>query len=126
IRLFKLNFPPDETAAGSQCTEGRRFLYPPELLGGMSVSTGLSSHDYTQPGLWEEKSEAWNTVFKGVRRRIVANSLTGTMALYNLEPQSIVALHSHPHAQYGICLEGTGEFKIADKIWKIKKGDGYY
>ncbi len=83
-------------------------------------------HSYSEPGLWQEKPEAWHDFAKGGKRRVVANSLTGTMALFALEPGSHVALHSHPHAQYGICLEGSGEFKIGDKAWKVKKGDGYY
>ena len=92
----------------------------------MSSQSKPAAHDYSQPGLWQEKPEAWHDFVKGVKRRIVANSLTGTMALYWLEPASRVALHSHPHAQYGICLEGSGEFRIGDKVWKVGKGDGYY
>jgi quercetin dioxygenase-like cupin family protein len=92
----------------------------------MSTSSRPAAHDYSQPGLWQEKPEAWHDFVKGVQRRILANSLTGTMALYRLEPSSVVALHSHPHAQYGVCLEGSGEFKIGDKVWNVKKGDGYY
>ena len=92
----------------------------------MSSSKVQTPHPYSEPGMWHEKPEAWHELGKGVKRRIVANSLTGTIALFTFEPGSHVALHSHPHAQYGICLQGSGEFGIEGKAWRVKKGDGYY
>ncbi len=48
------------------------------------------------------------------------------MALYILKPKSLVKLHSHPHAQYGYCMDGGGVFRIGAKRWSIQKGDSYY
>ncbi len=85
-----------------------------------------TSHNYSAPGLWAEKSRAWHQFIPGVRRRILASSQTGTMALYILEPKSLVKLHSHPHAQYGYCIDGSGVFRIGAMRWIMRKGDSYY
>jgi quercetin dioxygenase-like cupin family protein len=57
---------------------------------------------------------------------MVANSLTGTVTLFKMDPGNVGALHSHPHAQYGMCLEGSGTFTIGGTEFKVKKGDGWY
>ena len=62
----------------------------------------------------------------GVRRRILVNNSSATAAIFRLKAGAEVPLHSHPQAQYGVCLEGGGVFTVGDKSWRLKKGDSYY
>jgi unsaturated pyranuronate lyase len=82
--------------------------------------------EFLQAALWEDKPEAWHEIMKGVNRRILTHSPTGMMVLYRIEPNSIFPLHSHPHSQFGVFLEGEGEFRVGKSLWKVKKGDSYY
>jgi len=43
----------------------------------------------------------------------------------NLKPGSLVALHSHPHEQGGICLEGAMEFTIGGETRIVRPGEGW-
>lgn len=90
-----------------------------------SRSEGFEN-DYGSPGFWKEKTEAWHDFMPGVRRRILMNTSAATGTLYRLAPGSEVPLHSHPQAQYGVCLEGGGVFTVGEKTWKMEKGDSYY
>ena len=92
----------------------------------MSGITKGTENDYNSAGFWSDKPEAWHDFTPGVRRRILVNNTAATMALYKLNGDAVVPLHSHPQAQYGICLEGSGVFTVGDKTWKMKKGDTYY
>lgn len=85
-----------------------------------------AENDYNVAGFWTDKPEAWHDFMPGVKRRILVNNSAATAALYKLNANADVPLHSHPQAQYGICLEGSGTFKVGDKTWKMKKGDSYY
>jgi quercetin dioxygenase-like cupin family protein len=82
--------------------------------------------DYTQPALWKDKSEAWHQIMPGVKRRIANHSPTGMMVFYEIQPGKVFPNHNHPHAQFGIFLEGRGTFKVGDKTWEATKGDGYF
>ncbi len=82
--------------------------------------------EFANPAFWEDKPESWHEVMPGVRRRILTHSPAGMMVLYRIEPQRVFALHSHPHAQFGVFLEGGGEFRVGEAVWKMKKGDSYY
>jgi len=86
----------------------------------------LTGFDYSSPGLWRDKQEAWQEPISKVHRRVLANSQAATLAFFRLEPGAVIAQHSHPHAQHGICLEGGGEFTIGERIWKIGKGDSWF
>jgi quercetin dioxygenase-like cupin family protein len=82
--------------------------------------------EYTRQKLWRDKQESWKEVLPGVKRRILAHSLSGMAALYRIAPNTVFPLHSHPHAQYGFVLEGEGVFKVGNSIWKLAKGDSYF
>lgn len=45
------------------------------------------------------------------------------LAIAELEPQSVVLKHSHPHEQVGIVLEGELEFTIGSETRVIKPGN---
>jgi quercetin dioxygenase-like cupin family protein len=92
----------------------------------MSGTTKGIENDYNSAGFWSDKTEAWHDFGPGVKRRILCNNSAATMAFYKFDGGSQVPLHSHPQAQYGICLEGSGVFTVGDKTWKLKKGDSYY
>lgn len=47
------------------------------------------------------------------------------MSFVDLEPNSDVAEHSHPHEQMGMVLEGTFELTIDGDTRILKKGDAY-
>ena len=47
------------------------------------------------------------------------------MSFVDLEPNSVVAEHSHPHEQMGMVLEGTFELTIDGDTRILKKGDAY-
>ncbi len=48
------------------------------------------------------------------------------MVYYEIQSGTVFPGHNHPHAQYGIFLQGNGTFKVGDKVWNCKRGDGYF
>lgn len=81
---------------------------------------------YWTVGLWREKLAAWHEPLPGVRRRVLANAQSATLGLFRMAKGAVVAPHHHPHAQYGVCLEGGGTFTIGGKVWRVKAGDSWY
>jgi quercetin dioxygenase-like cupin family protein len=47
------------------------------------------------------------------------------LSYVELAPEGKVPLHSHPHEQGGICLEGAMEFTIGDETRIIKRGESW-
>jgi quercetin dioxygenase-like cupin family protein len=45
------------------------------------------------------------------------------LSLVELEPHSRVELHSHPHEQVGLLLEGEFEFTIGEETRRLRPGD---
>ena len=82
--------------------------------------------NYSIPSLWHDKDEAWQEAIPKVHRRVLANSQVASLALFRLDAGAVIPTHTHPHAQHGVCLEGTGEFTIGDQTWKISKGDSWF
>jgi len=81
---------------------------------------------YTAAAMWKDKPESWHEVMPGVKRRIANHSPTGMMVFYEIQPGSVFPRHNHPHAQYGLFLQGRGTFNVGDESWEMKKGDGYF
>lgn len=48
------------------------------------------------------------------------------MVFYKIEPGKVFAWHNHPHAQFGVVLEGEGTFRVGEVQWGVKPGDGYF
>jgi quercetin dioxygenase-like cupin family protein len=48
-----------------------------------------------------------------------------TLAVVDLEPDTLLPNHSHPNEQGGIILEGEIDFTIAGKTKRLKTGDLY-
>jgi quercetin dioxygenase-like cupin family protein len=84
------------------------------------------SSNYTDPALWEDRPESWHEIMPGVKRRIAGHSPTGMIVYYEIQAGTTFPRHNHPHAQFGIFLQGTGTFKLGDREWDLKKGDGYF
>jgi len=82
--------------------------------------------NYNEPALWRDKSESWHEIMPGVKRRIANHASTGMMVYYKIEPGRIFPRHNHPHAQFGLFIEGQGIFKVGNESWEIKAGDGYF
>lgn len=47
------------------------------------------------------------------------------LSVVELEPGSVVPMHSHPHEQAGIVLEGEFEMTIGRETKWVRKGDMY-
>jgi quercetin dioxygenase-like cupin family protein len=92
----------------------------------LSTTNKGTENDYNSAGFWTDKAESWHDFMPGVRRRILVNNSAATLAFYRLSGGAEVALHSHPQAQYGVCIDGAGTFRVGEKSWKLKKGDSYY
>ena len=92
----------------------------------LSSENKVSENDYSAPGFWREKEESWRDFMPGITRRLLVNVSAATLALYRLKGGSTVPLHSHPQAQYGFCVEGSGVFTVGGKQWQLRKGDSYY
>ncbi len=76
--------------------------------------------------MWHDKEAAWHEIMPGVRRRVLNHASTGMMVHYKIDPGRVFAWHNHPHAQFGVFLEGGGIFKIGEREWRVKPGDSYY
>ncbi|HXX37603.1 MAG TPA: cupin domain-containing protein [bacterium] len=61
---------------------------------------------------------------KGVTMRPLAGEHV-MMSYVDLAPHSAVPLHSHPHEQLGVVLEGEIEMQIGDERRSLRTGDAY-
>jgi len=65
------------------------------------------------------------SVAAGITNRIL---ITGERMMFlhiEMEPGSVVPLHSHPHEQMGICLKGRVEFQTEDKPVVVEQNMTY-
>jgi len=81
---------------------------------------------YFEAAHWSDKPEAWHEVSQGVRRRILGHASTGMMVFYKIDAGAEFPLHNHPHAQFGLFVEGSGLFRVGNETWKMKSGDTYF
>jgi len=59
---------------------------------------------------------------------IVARTFWGQkmlMAVIDIDPNTLMPMHSHPHEQVGIIIEGEIEFTIGEETRSLKPGDVY-
>ncbi len=47
------------------------------------------------------------------------------LSFVEITPGGVVPLHSHPHEQGGVCLDGAMEFTIGGETRIVRKGDGW-
>jgi quercetin dioxygenase-like cupin family protein len=65
-----------------------------------------------------------HTIFPGVRIRTCACEKM-MLSVVDLEPNSVVAEHQHPHEQVGMVLAGRAIFFIGDEQKTLQAGDLY-
>lgn len=75
--------------------------------------------------LWHDRPQAWHEVLPGVKRRILAHGSGVMLVLYHIAPETRFPLHSHPHVQSGMFLEGGGAFRAGEETWNVQKGSAY-
>ena len=63
-------------------------------------------------------------LFEGVRAQVAWGDRL-MLSLVTLEAGSTVPMHSHPHEQAGIVLEGELDFTIGKETKRLKAGDSY-
>ncbi len=63
-------------------------------------------------------------IFPGVRIATCAADKM-MLSLVEMEPHAVVELHSHPHEQIGMMLEGRAVFFIGDEQKTLQMGDRY-
>src|SRR5205807_8946350 len=63
-------------------------------------------------------------IFPGVHIRTAACARM-MLSLVDLEPNSVVAEHDHPHEQVGMVIEGRAIFYIGDEQQTLGPGDFY-
>lgn len=61
-------------------------------------------------------------VIEGLTRRVFSGEKS-MMVLNEIEPGTIVPLHSHPHEQLVYILDGETEFTLGDEALYVKSGD---
>jgi quercetin dioxygenase-like cupin family protein len=71
---------------------------------------------------WAEMGR--HTIFPGVHIQTAAAERM-MLSLVDLEPNSVVEPHSHPHEQVGMLLEGKAIFYIGDEQKTLQAGDLY-
>jgi quercetin dioxygenase-like cupin family protein len=75
--------------------------------------------------LWNDRPEAWHEILPQVRRRILAHSAEVMMILYEIGPSVTFPLHTHPHVQSGVVLEGGGVFRVGEERFSLTRGSAY-
>lgn len=67
----------------------------------------------------EDRSQ--HTIFPGVQIFTTAGNQL-MLSLVEFEPHAVVELHSHPHEQMGLLLEGELTFTIGDEVQVLQPG----
>lgn len=63
-------------------------------------------------------------LFEGVKAQVAWGDRL-MLSLVTLEAGSTVPMHSHPHEQAGVVLEGEFDFTIGQETRRVKAGDTY-
>lgn len=72
----------------------------------------------------DEADMKGRSIAPGVDIKVVSGE-KAMLSFVTLTPGSSVPMHSHPHEQLGLVLEGEFEFVIGDERRKVKTGDTY-
>jgi quercetin dioxygenase-like cupin family protein len=75
--------------------------------------------------LWNDRPEAWHEILPGVKRRILTHGHGVMMVLYRIAPDTTFPMHTHPHVQTGMFLEGGGSFKVGPEVYEVRAGSSY-
>jgi quercetin dioxygenase-like cupin family protein len=72
----------------------------------------------------DPKALKGRTIAPGTEIQVVSGDKI-MLSFVEVKPGGVVPLHSHPHEQAGICLEGAMEFTIGGETRIVRKGDGW-
>ena len=75
--------------------------------------------------LWNDRPEAWHEILPGVKRRILTDGNGVMLVLYQIAPRTTFPMHTHPHVQAGVFLDGAGRFRVGDRTYDMRKGSSY-
>ncbi|KYH36200.1 MAG: hypothetical protein AYL28_006970 [Candidatus Bathyarchaeota archaeon B23] len=59
---------------------------------------------------------------EGVHLRLLASGERTTLVRFDIEPGAAVPLHSHPHEQAGVCVEGGGVLTSGGRSIDVEAG----
>jgi quercetin dioxygenase-like cupin family protein len=92
----------------------------PLVIGNWSVDPGgvMSQHFFDPKGL------KGKVIAPGTEIRVAYGDKI-MLSFVELKPGGAVPMHSHPHEQGGICLEGAMEFTIGGETRTVRKGEGW-
>jgi quercetin dioxygenase-like cupin family protein len=74
----------------------------------------------------ENNSIEWESIGKGLRRKILGYDPGLMMVLVEFEKGSIGYSHSHPHRQVTYIISGSFEVQVGEKKQVLKKGDCFF
>jgi len=76
------------------------------------------------PGAFTWSDVQGHVAWPGVQLQIVCGAQQ-MLSMVTIAPGGAVPLHSHPHEQTGIWLEGEADFTIGDHVQRVRPGDSY-
>ena len=71
-----------------------------------------------------DEIEAWE-LHEGSKIKMIMNGRNMTTIISDWAPRSSFPLHTHPHEQMGLCLQGEAVFTIDGKEYVVGKGEVY-
>ena len=77
-----------------------------------------------KPVISQNEIEPWQ-IHEQVTAKVVAEGKNMTAMMSIWEPHSKFAVHTHPHEQIGICIQGEAIFTVDGEEYVVKKGDVY-
>ena len=77
--------------------------------------------DPSPPYVVDPQDCSRHTIFPGVDIQTLAGQ-NMMLSLVEIEPHAVVEMHSHPHEQMGLLLEGEMEFTIGGRTYQVRPG----
>lgn len=77
-----------------------------------------------QPYVVTAEQMSRHQIFPGVEIATMAGT-NMMISVVTFEPHAVVELHSHPHEQMGILLEGELTFHIGEEVFQVQPGQGW-
>jgi len=65
-------------------------------------------------------------IHDGIQGKVMVDGRNMTALWTAWKPNSSFSVHTHPHEQIGVCLQGVAIFTIEGREYVVKKGDIYH
>jgi quercetin dioxygenase-like cupin family protein len=76
---------------------------------------------------WKERDSDWHDIVPGVKRRILSFDKDAMVVMFKIGPRTTIAKHSHPNAQHGVIIKGSGTFEFSNgKKHEVAENVAYY